>query len=63
MSKHSLGVAVALAVSVALVASSVILTTTSLFSDRWLADLLAVVALFAAIVVAGASIRRHRKQG
>ena len=62
MHKTGIMVAVALWTSVGLVVFSVIMTTSAIIAGRWVSDVLAFVALFAAIVVAGFAIRRARRK-
>ena len=62
MHKVWIMVTVALCISVGLVVFSIIMTTSPIIAGRWVGNVLAFVALFAAIVVAGFAIRRARRK-
>lgn len=53
---------VAIVVSICLVAFGVVITTSPATGGLWTSNALGAVALFAAILLAGTAIRRHRKR-
>jgi uncharacterized membrane protein HdeD (DUF308 family) len=55
-------VVVAIVVSICLVAFGVVITTSPATAGLWTSNALGAVALFAAILLTGTAIRRHRKR-
>lgn len=60
--RRATGVALAIVTSVSLVTFSVVITTAPATAGLWTSNALGALSVFAAIVLTGTTIRRHRSR-